>query len=136
MRPGATGATSQTASGATGASSQPPGAGTDGETAAGVEKRKRFGGWFGKKTKTDVASDQDGAAADGKKPETAAKPVWRGPLPKPKPDDEELPDFRPIENSAEDDDDMDDDGDDNSSRLSRADKKRLRREMRRGGNAA
>ena len=132
MRPGATGATSQTASGA-GPSNQQPG--TDGETAGG-EKRKWFGGWFGKKSKTEGAGDKDGTPGDEKKPETAAKPLWRGPLPKPKPDDEELPDFRPIENSAEDDDDMDDDGDDNSSRLSRADKKRLRREMRRGGNAA
>jgi hypothetical protein len=134
MRPGATGATSQTASGAGGSNQQP---GAEGESAAaGGEKRKWFGGWFGKKSKTEGAGDKGGTPGDEKKPETAAKPLWRGPLPKPKPDDEQLPDFRPIENSAEDDDDMDDDGDDNSSRLSRADKKRLRREMRRGGNAA
>jgi hypothetical protein len=134
MRPGATGATSQTASGA-GPSNQQPGA--EGEAAAaGGEKRKWFGGWFGKKSKTEGAGDKDGTPGDEKKPETAAKPLWRGPLPKPKADDEQLPDFRPIENSADDDDDMDEDGDDNSSRLSRADKKRLRREMRRGGNAA
>jgi hypothetical protein len=133
MRPGATGATSQTASGA-GPSNQQPGA--EGESAPGGEKRKWFGGWFGKKSKTEGAGDKDGTPGDEKKPETAAKPLWRGPLPKPKPDDEQLPDFRPIENSADDDDDMDDDGDDNSSRMSRADKKRLRREMRRGGNAA
>lgn len=134
MRPGATGATSQTASGPGGSNQQP---GAEGESAAsGGEKRKWFGGWFGKKSKTEGAGDKDGTPGDEKKPETAAKPLWRGPLPKPKPDDEQLPDFRPIENSADDDDDMDDDGDDNSSRMSRADKKRLRREMRRGGNAA
>jgi hypothetical protein len=133
MRPGATGATSQTASGAGGSNQQP---GAEGESASGGEKRKWFGGWFGKKSKTEGASDKGGTPGDEKKPETAAKPLWRGPLPKPKPDDEQLPDFRPIENSADDDDDIDDDGDDNSSRLSRADKKRLRREMRRGGNAA
>lgn len=133
MRPGATGAASQAASGA-GPSNQQPGAAS--ESASGGEKRKWFGGWFGKKTKAEGAGDKGGTPGDEKKPETAAKPLWRGPLPKPKADGEELPDFRPIGNSADDDDDMDDDGDDNSSRMSRADKKRLRREMRRGGNAA
>lgn len=128
MRPGATGTASPTATAAD--------AGAESDSATGGEKRKWFGGWFGKKSKTEGAGDQDGTAGDGKKPAPALKPMSRGPLPKPKADDEELPDFRPIGNSADDDDDMDDDGDDNSSRMSRADKKRLRREMRRGGNAA